>query len=47
MGRDKEYTWVLKVAPAEIKFDQVKITHKMTGVFLDFCKDLVRMKGNK
>jgi len=40
---DKEYTCILEVAPAQIEFDQVKIAHTITRVFLDFYWDQVKM----
>lgn len=44
-NRHKEHTCILEVSPAEIELEQMKISHFITRVSLDFYKDLAKMIG--
>jgi hypothetical protein len=44
-NRRKEHTCILEVSPAEIELEQMKISHFITRVSLDFYKDLAKMIG--
>ena len=46
-GADKEYRCIVEMTSAEIEFDQVKITHNIARVSLDFYQDQGRIGSIK